>query len=209
MSCFEELKAIEEAGMAATDLIERLLALCRHKQARQKVVDLNREVCRVVKVVKRLIPDRITVQLQLSERPAELRADPVQLQQLLMNLMVTARDAMKHGGRLSICTRIVFSNEHNYKSYPAIRPRKYAMLSVSDNGCGMDKVTAQNVFKPFFTTKKNSQGTGLGLWTVHRIVNDLDGYIRLRSRPGVGTVFRIYMPAAGGDASTASPGQTC
>lgn len=157
-------------------------------------MNLNNEVERVRKLLSRIIPKMIEIELHLSNDLAAIHADPSQMGQVLMNLAVNARDAMPKGGKLTFATQNAYLDKESCRNLLGARPGEYVLLSVSDTGVGMDKETLEHVFVPFFTTKETGKGTGLGLATVYGIVEQHRGHIMCESEPGVGTTFRIYLP---------------
>jgi CheY-like chemotaxis protein len=146
-------------------------------------------------MLERTIPKMIEIQLSLTEGPASINADPTQVDQILMNLAVNARDAMPEGGRLVFETTNVFIEEEYAKSHLGAKPGQYVLLTVTDTGTGMDQETVEHIFEPFYTTKETGKGTGLGLAVVYGIVHQHGGHIRCYSGPGQGTTFKIYFPA--------------
>ena len=170
-----------------------------------KVVDVNNVVTGFEKLMRRLIGEDITTE-PVARPPIRCRSRRTlaQLEQVLMNLAINARDAMPDGGALTIETRVVELDEAYAKTRPGVTPGTYAMIGVSDTGCGMDKETLEHIFEPFFTTKERDKGTGLGLATSYGIVKQHQGNIWVYSEPGQGTTFKIYLPlcAEKGEAET-------
>ncbi len=191
----ESIEIIRESGEKAAALTRRLLAFSRKQVMDIRPVDLNTVVDNMSKMIERIIGEDIVLTLQKRTPGATVRADPVQMEQVLMNLAVNAADAMPGGGLLSIQTRkTVLSASHTLGPQTA-PPGSYVVLSVSDTGAGIDPAMTERIFEPFFTTKEQGKGTGLGLSTVYGIVNQHNGYIVLDSKPGEGTTFDIYFPA--------------
>lgn len=190
-----ELHEIKGAAQRAAELTQGLLTFSRRVESKLRPVDLNRELQSVTKMLRRTIPKMIEIQLNLAEGLFTIRADPAQLQQVVMNLAVNARDAMPEGGTLLIETGNWELDEEFCATHLGMSPGKYALLTISDNGCGIEMPAVERVFEPFYTTKAQGKGTGLGLSIVYGIVKSHNGHISCYSEPGRGTVFRVYVPA--------------
>ncbi len=188
------LEEIKKASTRAGSLTRQLLAFSRKQMLLAKVFDLNSVVSDMDRMLRRLISEDIDLLTLLDPMPCQLKADPGQIEQVIMNLAVNARDAMPKGGRLRIETSHVNVDDGSSQSH-MVRPGHYVMLAVSDTGEGMDRETQKRVFEPFFTTKAVGKGTGLGLSTVHGIVNQSGGAVSVESEPGKGTTFKVYLPA--------------
>ncbi|MGA2498938.1 MAG: PAS domain S-box protein [Tepidisphaeraceae bacterium] len=201
----QSLSQVIVAGERARDLTRQILAFGRKQTLKTEVINLNAEVPATEKMIRRLIGEDIAVSIRLSPGLGNVRADASQLQQVLLNLAVNARDAMPRGGRLAIETADVTLDE----AYPAtsaeVRSGPYVMLSVSDTGCGMDRETLAHLFEPFFTTKPPGKGTGLGLATAFGIIRQHGGHISVSSEVGKGSTFRIYLPRVESELTTAQP----
>ncbi|OPY04667.1 MAG: Blue-light-activated protein [Syntrophorhabdus sp. PtaB.Bin184] len=189
---------ILSASQKATDLVRGLLAFSRQQAIILNPVGVNSIVRRTEKLLRRLVTEDIEVKISLAPEEIVITADTTQIDQILFNLATNARDAMPGGGTLSIETRAVELTEEFRHLHGYGQPGRYALLSVSDTGVGMDRKTGERAFEPFFTTKEVGKGTGLGLSTVYGIVKQHDGYISLYSEPGKGTTFQIYLPVAKG-----------
>ena len=191
---YEELSEIHIAGERAADLTRQLLAFSRKQKSVPKALDLNGVVANLDRMLRRLIGEHITLRANLARHLDRVRADPGQIEQVIVNLVVNARDAMSEGGTVTIDTENVALSERLANPELGVEPGLYVLLSVTDTGTGMDKETLSHVFEPFFTTKEPGRGTGLGLATVFGIVKQSGGHIRAESEPGRGCVFKIYFP---------------
>ncbi len=197
----EELEIIREAATRAQDLIRQLLAFSARQVLRPSVLDLNQLVGNVSKMLRRVIGEDVRLATTLATDLGPVRADRGQLEQILVNLAVNARDAMPDGGQLTIATANVehavghqTASPHDHRSPPPPPPGPYVLLQVTDTGVGMSADVQAHLFEPFFTTKPRGKGTGLGLATVYGIVRQSGGHITVESTPGQGAQFRIYLP---------------
>ncbi len=200
----EGLEEIRNAGERASALTRQLLVFSRRQRAEQKNVAINDLVLNLEKMLRRLIGEDIDLVMLLEEGAGVLRADPVHLEQVIMNLAVNARDAMPEGGKLVIETAHVFADEEFARIHLEVTPGEYVMLSVGDSGTGMTSEVKTHVFEPFFTTKAKGKGTGLGLSTVYGIVKQSGGSIFVYSEPGQGSTFKMFFPAVGARPSEAA-----
>ncbi len=191
---FNTLRAIEKAAQRASELVRRLLIFGRKVNSKLRPVDLNHEVTQVSRMLERTIPKMIGIELRLADNLRLINADPVQLEQILMNMGVNARDAMAGSGKLCFETRSILLDREACKTHLLSKPGEYLLLRISDTGHGMDKDTRDRIFEPFFTTKQTGQGTGLGLSMVYGIVKNHGGEIACTSAPEQGTIFDIYFP---------------
>jgi len=188
------LKQIQAAALRSADLTRQLLAFARKQTISPKVLDLNTMVAGMLKMLQRLIGEDIELDWYPAADLWQVNLDPSQVDQLLMNLCVNARDAISGIGRISIRTGNESIAEADYKKLPGSKPGQYVMVEVTDTGCGMDEDTLSHLFEPFFTTKETGKGTGLGLATVYGIVQQNNGFIKVESESGQGAFFRIYLP---------------
>ncbi|MBW1674143.1 MAG: PAS domain S-box protein, partial [Deltaproteobacteria bacterium] len=191
---YEKLEAIEKSAQRASDLTKQLLIFSRKVESKLRPIDLNKETEQISKMLERTIPKMINIELHQAENLNIINADPAQIEQILMNLGVNARDAMPNGGRLIFETENIILDEHYCKIHLGSKPGHYVKLSISDTGHGMDKETLKHIFDPFYTTKEIGKGTGLGLAMVYGIVKSHNGYIMCYSEPDEGTIFKIYFP---------------
>ena len=189
----------------AAGLTRQLLAFSRRQVLQPKVFDLNAVVAEVAKMARRLIGEDVELLTHLDPQLGRLKADPGQIEQVLMNLLVNARDAMPQGGTVSVETGNVVLDAAYVREHLGARPGRFVVLRVSDTGFGMSPETQRHIFEPFFTTKEKGKGTGLGLATVYGIVKQSDGYIWVDSQPGHGTRFQIFLPRVDAQAETVSP----
>jgi PAS domain S-box-containing protein len=189
-----DIERIENASGRAAGLVRQLLAFSRKQVLQPKILDLNKIVLNLDGLLRRVMDERIQMITRVKEDLGKVKADPAQIEQVIMNLVVNARDAMPDGGRLVVET----CNEELEASYVmehvGAKPGRYVMLAVSDNGVGMDKETVAHIFEPFFTTKESGRGTGLGLSTVYGIVKQSGGYIWVYSEPSKGSTFKVFLP---------------
>jgi PAS domain S-box-containing protein len=195
----EQMEAILKAAARAADLTSQLLAFSRQQLLQPVIVDVNAAVRETTVLLRRLIGENIQLEVVPSAATAQVRADASQLQQILMNLSINARDAMREGGRLTIEVAIVNLDESYGGQHFEVRPGAYVMIAVTDTGAGMTDVVRARLFEPFFTTKRRGEGTGLGLATVYGAVKQAGGYIWVYSEPGSGSTFKVYLPRVDGE----------
>ena len=192
----ELIAEVRKAGDRAAGLTRQLLTFGRRSGTDPRLVDPNDLIRDTQGMLRRLIGEDIVLSVALAPDPGRVWADPDQVQQVLLNLAVNARDAMPAGGRLTIETQAVTLDEEYTRSRPDVAPGGYVLLAVTDTGCGMDAVTLARAFEPFYTTKEVGKGTGLGLSTVHGIVKQAGGHVAVYSEPGRGSAFKVYLPRA-------------
>ncbi len=196
---------IKKAGERAASLTRQLLAFSRLQVMSPQVLDLNAVVSDMSQMLRRMMGEDIRVQVEPAATLGRVKADPSQIEQVVLNLAVNARDAMLHGGELTIRTSNVSVPEAMVEGHVQVEPGDYVLLEMSDTGCGMDAETRARVFEPFFTTKEKGKGTGLGLSTVYGIIKQSGGYIWAASEPGLGSTFTIYLPTVSEPLSAVKP----
>jgi len=196
---FTRLKQIEKSAHRASELTQQLLTFSRKVESELRPLALNNEVRQVQKILERTIPKMIDIELHLQEDVWTINADSMQMEQIVLNLAVNARDAMPEGGKLVFETENVFLDREYCATHLGAKPGRYVLLSISDTGMGMEKETVEHIFEPFYTTKEVGKGTGLGLAMVYGIVKNHGGYIMCYSEPGQGTTIKIYFPVIEAD----------
>jgi CheY-like chemotaxis protein len=202
------IEEIKRAGDRASALTRQLLAFSRKQILESQVLDPNQTVRNMVKMLRVLIGEDIELVTSLSDQIGRVQADPGQLEQVVMNLAVNARDAMPGGGKLVIETQPGHLDEAYVAANSEASVGDYVLIAVTDNGTGMSKETLAQIFEPFFTTKEQGKGTGLGLATVYGIVKQSRGHISVYSEPGHGTTFKVYLPALDNTVPVALPQKT-
>jgi signal transduction histidine kinase/CheY-like chemotaxis protein len=198
------VKEIKEAGERAAALTTQLLAFSRKQLVEPKVFVVNQLVTNMEKMLRRLIGEDVEVSVRLEPELGSVKADIGHVEQVLLNLVVNARDAMPRGGLIVIETRNVTLDEHYVHLHQGVKPGEYVMLAVSDTGIGMSEETRSKMFEPFFTTKEAGKGTGLGLATCYGIVKQAGGHIGVYSEVGVGTTMKVYLPKVARNGSSIS-----
>jgi two-component system, cell cycle sensor histidine kinase and response regulator CckA len=192
----EEVEEIRRAAQRATSLTHQLLAFGRRQVLQPRVLDLNEIVENMNRMLKRMIGEDIQFLTILAAGLWPVKVDPGQIEQVIMNLVVNARDAMPDGGRLTLETANMNLNEEYAGRHISVKPGPFVMMAVTDTGCGMDAATQSHLFEPFFTTKEKGKGTGLGLSTVYGIIKQSGGNIWAYSELGRGSTFKVYLPRA-------------
>ncbi len=191
---YKRVEQISRAGEKAATLTNQLLAFSRKQVVQPRIINLNKRVLNLQEMVYRVIGEHIRFKFKLTEADTYLEADPGQLDQVLLNLFVNARDAMPQGGTIIVKTETVLVADHEAYRKGTPKPGHYVLLKIKDSGIGMDAETLSHIFEPFFTTKGKGQGTGLGLSTVYGIIKQCGGWIDCESQPGKGTTFKLYFP---------------
>ncbi len=202
----QTIEEIKKASDRAASLTRQLLAFSRKQVLQPKVLDLNMVVAEMERMLRRLIGEDVELITELSPEVGHINADPGQIEQVLMNLIVNARDAMPQGGRIIIETSNVHLDEGYARQHVAVQPGPFVRLAVSDTGTGMNAETQKHIFEPFFTTKEMGKGTGLGLSTVYGIIKQSGGNIWIYSEVGRGTTFKIYLPRVEEEVEAIKPG---
>ena len=198
---YQSLLEINNAAERSAELTKQLLTFARKQTMSLKIIDLNETIMKMMSLLKSLIGENISLSWMPGENVGEIKIDPSQLDQILTNLCVNAKEAIKTTGEISIETTIACFDETFCKTNTDYMPGNYVQLTITDNGCGIDKKTISKIFEPFFTTKELGKGTGLGLSTVYGIVKQNHGFITVSSNPGEGTTFSIYIPKHTGEIS--------
>jgi CheY-like chemotaxis protein len=188
-----DAKEIKAAGKSAARLTRQLLALSRQQVLSPRVLDLNQLILGIEEMLQRSVGEQVEIVTQLGSELDKIHADPGQLELVLLNLAVNARDAMPEGGKLLITTANLDVNEVSQERYPELEPGSFVALKIQDTGVGIDPEIRRHIFEPFFTTKNRATRTGLGLSTVYRIVEQSGGHIQVDSEPGEGATFRVFL----------------
>jgi signal transduction histidine kinase len=191
------LEEIRKAANRSADLTRQLMAFARRQKIDPKVIDLNRSVEGMLITLRRLIGEDIALDWQPDAVLWSVKVDPTQIDQILANLCINARDAISGVGKMTIETKNISIGDEDVASHAGFAPGEYVLLAVSDNGCGLEKEILNNIFEPFFTNKEIDKGAGLGLATVYGIVKQNKGFIDVDSEPGQGSTFTIYLPRYG------------
>ncbi|HKM46038.1 MAG TPA: PAS domain S-box protein [Terriglobales bacterium] len=202
-----KVQYIQQAADRAATLTRQLLAFSRKQLLELKVIDVNTVISDMERLLRPLIGENIELVTRLSSETGHTRADAGQLEQVIMNLVVNAKDSMPEGGKLTLQSSDVTVRQ-SYREHRFIQPGRYAVISVADTGHGMDKETKSRIFEPFFTTKEKGKGTGLGLSTVYGIVKQSNGYVFAESEVGAGTTFHVYLPRVEDSAEATSPAKS-
>ena len=205
---YKKLTRIKTQAFRAGELTGQLLAFSRKAESRLQPLDLNGEIEKLKEVFVRTVPRMIDIRFHLSGKLNLVNADPNQIEQIVMNLIINARDAMADGGELIVWTENVTLEAKYCQTLPGAAPGEYVLLAVSDTGMGMDRDVVEHIFEPFYTTKEVDKGTGLGLAMVYGIVKNHNGYVYCESMPGQGTTFKIYLPVLKGEKSSQNADDT-
>jgi CheY-like chemotaxis protein len=194
---YKDLQTIIQAGKGGADLVNKLLAFGQQAPIFPVDLDINYQIRGLIPLIFRTLPEIVKIDVDLTQEPTTIFADPNQIDQVVMNLAINASEAMPNGGHLNLATTTVTLNDEYCRSHSGVKPGKYVMLSLSDTGRGMDKEMLATIFEPFFSTKQrgSTRGTGLGLSVVQGIVEKQGGHVTCESEPGKGSEFRIYFPA--------------
>jgi CheY-like chemotaxis protein len=190
----KDIEEVEAAAKRAASLTRQLLTFSRREVLQPRILNLNALVTNIEKMLRRLIGEDIELVTVLEPKLRSIKADPGQIEQVVMNLVINAKDAMTKGGKITIKTENVTVKEEYRRSYPDARTGEFATLVVEDTGTGIDKEVIRHIFEPFFTTKEPGKGTGLGLSVTYGIVRQHEGWINVYSEPGQGATFRAYLP---------------
>ena len=193
----DDVRQIQLAAERAADLTHQLLAFARRDVVQPRPLDLNGVIARVEQLLIRTLGEHVILKTDLAPKLCAVLADPGQIEQVLVNLAVNARDAMPSGGTLVLQTSVTEIDEFHPASRAGLPSGRYACLKISDTGVGMPPEVIDRAFEPFFTTKPKGEGTGLGLATVYGIVTQARGYVQIYSEPGIGTTVTILLPATG------------
>jgi PAS domain S-box-containing protein len=200
-----DILEIRDAGERAANLTRQLLAFSRQQVIQPRVVELGKLVQGMERLLRRMVGPEVVLSIVTARPAGNVDADPNQVEQVVMNLVVNARDAMPGGGKVTVETASVLLDAHYAASYPDVTPGPYVMLEVTDTGTGMDAATRERMFEPFFTTRSARGGTGLGLATVFGIVKQAGGHVQVDSEPGRGTTFKVYFPGTDREADAVLP----
>lgn len=195
-SALEDLKEIVNAAERAAELTSTLLTFSRRRPIQTSELNMNEQISKFVNLLRRMIGEEIELELQFDKELAQISADSVQMEQVLMNLVINARDAIKSHGKILIETGNVLFDSNYVAEHLWAKPGRYVLFSVSDDGCGIPHEIREHIFEPFFTTKPQGEGTGLGLATVYGIVSQHGGFVHFYSEPGNGTTFKVYIPVS-------------
>jgi signal transduction histidine kinase/CheY-like chemotaxis protein len=205
-----DMSIILEAGKRAKNLTHQLLAYCRNQMIERKLININKMILNLENMLNQMINHDIIIEKKLANRISLIKTDPVQIEQILINLIINARDALNHKTdflekkKIIIETKNTYFNKHYITQHPGIKEGPYVLISIQDNGIGMDKETKKHIFEPFFSTKKKDKGIGMGLTTVYSIVTQNEGYILVNSEKGTGSIFNIYLPCVKNSPTTTS-----
>ena len=192
---YKSANAIKDAGTRAAKLVRQLLLFSRKAETERKPVDLNNEIDLAAKILERTIPKMVDIELSLHNPLWAINVDPIQMEQVLLNLGTNASDAMPDGGKLIMTSENIVLDDEFLQNHMEATPGRHVLLTVTDSGQGMDPDTLEHIFEPFYTTKEIGKGTGLGLASVYGVIKGHGGFVSVQSQPGQGTTFQIYLPA--------------
>ena len=205
---YEEIQMIQKAGERASLLTQQLLAFSRKQMIQPRILDINETLFDLKKMLQRILVENIEFSIVQDSDTGKIKIDPGQIDQIIMNLTVNARDAMPNGGKFIIETKNTQLDDEYCKTHTEIKPGDYVLIAISDTGHGIPKEILDKIFEPFFTTKDKTKGTGLGLSTVYGIVKQNEGHISVYSEPDKGTTFKIYLPRVDDEPKTAEIKET-
>jgi signal transduction histidine kinase len=204
----KNIEIILEAGENGVNLAKQLFTFSRNQKTEKKILNLNNVIENMHKMLKRIILKDIKINIVAESQLGNIMADPSQIERMIMNLIINAKEAMPKGGNLDIETKNVVIGKEYSKVHPYAKKGKYVLITISDTGCGMPEEVKDNIFEPFFTTKESGKGAGLGMTTVYGIIKQSNGFIDVFSQPNKGSTFKIYLPCICTKIKTSKTGYT-